>query len=91
MLALIGPMAHLESITIEVSYQDLGFKSFPNFSRYRNELISERLLFYKDSMYFVNPCYINYLNRRQQDYFFKLFKLKKSKPVRMLDPKLKVI
>ena len=91
MLALIGSSSSITALTIEVNYKDLGFRDFRNFSRYRNELIDERLLFFKDNVYFVNPCYINYFTRRQKDYFFKLFKLKSIKPVVMSIPKLRIV
>lgn len=91
LLELIGSSSSINSITIEVSYKDLGFKSFSNFIRYRNELTEQRLLFYRNNVYFVNPCYINYLSRRQTEYFYRMFKLRKSNEVVMNIPTLKLV
>lgn len=88
LLAFVGHNCSVGDVIIQVTYKDLAFTSFANFSKYRQELIDSRLLFYKDNVYFINPCYINYYTRRQKEYFLKLFKLKKEIPVTMTDPKL---
>jgi hypothetical protein len=91
MLALIGSTTSVEGVTFEVSCDHLGFSNFSNFSKYRNELLAEKLLFYKDNLYFVNPCFINYLTRRQQSFLFSYFGLNKANKVLMTDPALRVV
>lgn len=91
LLALIGSSADIDSVVLEVEYHQLGFKNFRNFWGYRNELIEKRLLFYEDNKYYINPCYINYYNRRQKASFFKLFKLKRGPVVNMNPPVLKIV
>jgi len=81
----------IESLTVSLNYHDLGFDSCSNFRRYRNDLIQCRLIFYKDNLYYINPCYINRHTRRLQEYLFRKFNLIKSKPVVMTDPALMFI
>lgn len=90
MLTYIGSSTKTDSVIFDVTYSDLGFTSFRIFWKYRNELIKTRFLFYKDNKYFINPCFINYYNRRQQGSFFSLFKLKKSTPV-IIGPLLRIV
>ena len=88
-LNLIGRSSDVNSVIINLSYDELGFKDRSNFSKYKKDLIDEKLLFQKGQEYFVNPCYVNYYTRRQQDYFFKLFGLIKTK-VTMNEPKFRI-
>lgn len=79
----------IDAIVIEMTYKDLGFKSYSNWKRYKNELIIQRLLFEDGNKYYVNPCFINYYSRRQKDFFFRLFNIKKNLVV-MKPPALKI-
>ncbi len=76
----------IDSLTVKVSYVQLGFKNYQNLHRARKEILEQYLMYYKDGMYYVNPCYINYYTRRQSEYFFKFFGLKNDIAVIMLDP-----
>jgi hypothetical protein len=92
MLSLIKTSLDIEQIVFKINWKDLGFNSRQNFYLYRDELIKEHMLFCKNGDYFVNPCFINYLNRRQRTYFFNLFKLKQiEKTVKMNPPLFKVV
>ncbi len=76
----------IDSLIVKVSHTELGFKYYANFQRARQGILDQYLMYYKDGMYYVNPCYINYYTRRQSECFFKLFGLKKDISVIMLDP-----
>jgi hypothetical protein len=92
MLSLIKPSLDLDHIVFDINWKDLGFNSRQNFYIYRDELIKENMLFMKNNRYFVNPCFINYLNRRQRTFFFGLFKLKEQENrVTMNPPRFKVV
>lgn len=91
MLSMIKMSLDLDKIVFSGTYKDFGFKSRQNFYVYRDELIKEHMLFYKDDRYFVNPCFINFLNRRQQTFFFNMFGFKTKERVVMTPPSLRII
>lgn len=85
-LHYVGYKYTIDSITVEISYKELGFKSYSNLRKYRKELVDSELIYHDDNKYFINPCYINFYTRRQKEYFFKYFGIKKDTPVVMNDP-----
>lgn len=86
MLGLLQNNCKYESLTLEISYYDMGFDDQSNFIKYRNELVKSRLIFFEGNKYFINPCYINFYSRRQTEWLFGLFSLTTVKPVVMTDP-----
>lgn len=91
LLQRIGHSNTFDDILIECTYKDLGFNSFGNFSRYRSELASRKLLFFENNKYFINPAYVDFYTRRQKEFFLKLFNIKKTINVTMkVPPRLKV-
>ncbi len=78
----------ISSILIECTYKDLGFNSRRNFLRYRQELIECEFIFVKKNTFYINPLLVNYYTRRQRDYFFNLFSIKKNINIVMNVPKL---
>jgi hypothetical protein len=78
----------LDSVIIQKTYQELNFSSFGNFHRYRKELVDRELIFCQGNCYYINPIYVNYYSRRQQEFLFGLFKLKKNIKVKMNKPRL---
>ena len=86
-LSLVGFESNIDSLTVEISYQELGFSSYSNMRKYRKELIDKRWLFNNKNEYYINPCKINYYTRRQQQFLFGLFKINKNKVV-MNEPKI---
>lgn len=88
LLAMIGPTCHLDSVTLDVNYTQLGFNHSRNFYQYRDDLASKRMIFVKDNLIFINPTFVNYLNHRQKSTFFNEFKLNQPKAVNMGKPVL---
>lgn len=92
MLSLLQNNCDYDSLTLEISYYDMGFDDQSNFIKYRRDLIKSRLVFFKNNRYFINPCYINFYSRRQTQWLFGLFKLTSVKEVVMSDPtKLRLV
>lgn len=88
LLNCITHHSNIDAVIIKRTYKELGFNSFGNFSKYRKELIDVQLIYFEENSYYVNPLYVNYYTRRQQAYFFGLFKIKKNIKVKMNKPKL---
>lgn len=88
LLECIGYNTDINAVIIQKTYKDLGFNSFANFQKYRDELVNADLLFFDKKEYYVNPVHINYYTRRQKDHFFSLFNLKKQQKVVMSIPTL---
>jgi hypothetical protein len=89
-IKLINSTNDINSLTVKVSYKDLGFKYFGNFQKARQGILDECLMYYKDNQYFINPCYINHYTRRQKDFLFRWFGLTNEVPVIMIDPNRQV-
>jgi hypothetical protein len=52
-------------VIIYGGYKDFGFDNPTSFYRNRSILIDKQFIIYDNNSYFVNPCLINYYNRRQ--------------------------
>ncbi len=76
----------IDAIIIKVSFKELGFNSYSNLRKYRNELTDRDLLYYEKNQYYVNPVYFNFYTRRQQNFFFRFFNIKKDIKVKMEKP-----
>lgn len=90
-LALTSKECNIQAVTVEFEIEDVGFPDYNNFRKYRKDITDSGLMFYKHGRYYVNPFYINYYSRRQSDYFFKLFKLRKEITVNLGDFELRKV
>lgn len=75
---------------IEPNWEQLGFDSASNYYRYRKELVISRLIICNENVIFINPIYVNYLRKRQLDYFYTTLGLRKGPEVIMNSPLKKV-
>ena len=90
-LVHIGYRTTIEDIIVKMTYRELGFNSYQNWKRYKNELVEQDLLYEEDGEYFVNPVFINFYTRRQAQFLFNWYGVKKQERVTMTIPKLKVV
>ena len=82
---------NINAIIIEKTHKELGFDSFSNYSKYKQELVDNKLIIYERNSIFINPMYVNYFKKRQLDYFYAMFEIRKDIKVRMEIPMRKVI
>lgn len=78
LLTLIDHKCDVESFIFKVKIQEIGYSDHSNFYRARKPLIDREFIFCENGKYIVNPDMINYYSRRQLDYVYKHFKIKKE-------------
>lgn len=91
LLSLIGPSCNIDAVTLDISYCELGFNNPRNFYKYRDELVSNRMIFVEGKYIFINPTMINYLNHRQKNTFFAMFNLNAKAKVNMNKPIIRLV
>ena len=67
-----------EVVVVELTYKDLGYKSYSNLHRDRQRLINRQFIMFENNQYFINPCMVNPYNRRQWSYLKDLIGMNKT-------------
>ncbi len=74
----VGTAPDLESLVVTGTYGDFWYDHRQHFSRDRKELVDRGLLLIEDQEMFVNPDLIQYMTRRQMDWYHQYFRMTKS-------------
>lgn len=78
MLSRVRPGFNPEDLVVTGDYKAFAFNHKQHFTRARKELVDAGFIVYEGQDHYVNPVMIGYNSRRQLDFFYKFFGIKKE-------------
>lgn len=78
MLKKIRSDCDINALIIQGDYRDFGYPQRQNFYRDRSKLVDAGFLIYEKDAHFVNPCMLEYHNKKQRLYLINHFRTSNS-------------